>query len=282
VRWASSAVQIEAIGELFGLLGHHVLYAAIVLVVGMGILQAVKGAGSYVAVVAGAVAAVALAVLQYTARRSCGALHRTSGTAGAALASRTVPDCFALLAALGGLLVLAGAVVGAVEAAQYTPVLYGLAGLAVCAYAALVALNPEALGVAIAPEAGAAEEAVGVMALMLKIAARVVPVAYGAGVVCATLILIYAYFQVFSAAGAAAGAITAGTATVQFFVFAGLPLAGYLAFLLGCLLIELARAVLRVPGKLDALGRPTEAPPAAGPEAPPAAQRPAEKPQPPQ
>jgi hypothetical protein len=136
----------------------------------------------------------------------------------------------------------------AVQSAIYPLMLLGVAGLIVHVYLAFAALNPSTLGVTIAttePSAGA--EAIGAAGFLLKLLLRYVPIAFGTGVVAGTLMMGYACCEtLLGPQDLMPAQVTAVIARQILIVFAGLPLAAYLLFLAGSLLLEIGRTILVV------------------------------------
>jgi hypothetical protein len=273
---------VEATSRLFTLAGHYGLYAAMVLVLGFGLLAGVKL--SQLNAVLGAVAwAFALAVLQYAAGRFFKALDELNRSTSGVLGSSTVPDCFALLAMIFGLMALIGLAVKAVQAGLFVLLLPAIVIFILCQYLAVVAVNHGSLNITIDPDARAGEEALGVFSFAIKVWLRLVPVAFGVGIACGVLMLLAAGGLLFLAPGADAAAQAANESPAAFSSFdreapdapaelaalpamalafsaegllagsAALPLAAYILFIFAHLSIDIIRAVLAVPGKLDAL-----------------------------
>ncbi|MCP4659122.1 MAG: DUF4339 domain-containing protein [bacterium] len=121
-------------------------------------------------------------------------------------------------------------------------------------YAGGVALSPSSVNVTVGEEAGAGEEAIGILMFLLKLPLRLVPFMFGVGTVvgvgAACYFLVLAFTDQFAflpiVALPVAGAVLA---------LALLPLNVYLAFLLLYLLVDVIRAVLLVPVKLEGLGK---------------------------
>ena len=87
---------------------------------------------------------------------------------------------------------------------------------------------------------------------LLKALLRTVPVVFGVGVLWGTLLMGYACCQPFiGAEGPLAAQMTASAASGILLVSAVLPFAAYLLFLLSWLVIDLCRALLRLPGRIE-------------------------------
>jgi len=167
------------------------------------------------------------------------------------LSSASFLTCFGLAAFLGAVLVLVAGVVAA--ATGNAPTLVGsVAGAVVLVYVGGLALSPDSINVDVGGKASAGEEAIGILMFLFKLPLRLVPVVFGVGLLvgffgAAALLWKSVAAEPFEAQIAAIPA-----ATVVFGV-AVFPLAAYLLFLLLYLEVDLLRAVLVIPGKLDAL-----------------------------
>jgi hypothetical protein len=201
----------------------------------------------------GIVLLLLLVVLQYVAGKFLDALDRLNRETGGRLPSTTLPDGLALLSLAAGVASLLASVPAAIQASLYAIILGGIAGLIVHGYLACVAANPASLNISIGgEEAAAGEEAMGALMFLLKALLRTVPVVFGVGVLWGTLLMGYACCQpFFSADGLPAAQVTANAASGVLLGSALLPPAAYLLFLLGSLVIELCRAILRLPGTSD-------------------------------
>jgi len=183
----------EGTARLFALVGHYGLYAAIVLVLLVHAIAAVQ-AKLLVALGWGLACVLALALLQYAGGRFANALNRLDQSTSAQMVSTAVTDCFALFALLAGLACLIGSTVAAVVFHSYGWILSGVATFVVCQYAAMVALNPEGLGLSVSPETTPSEEAIGLLTFVAKLGIRLIPAVIAAGVACGTLMLCYALY----------------------------------------------------------------------------------------
>jgi hypothetical protein len=150
---------------------------------------------------------------------------------------------------------LFGSVPAAMQTFAYPIILLGVGGFVVFGYMALVALHPTTLNISIpADESCAGEEAIGVLMFLLKVLLRLAPVAFGAGVLCGAMLMGYACYQVsFAGESVFVGLMSAMVARVILVGFAVLPLAVFLLFLLYSLSVDLCRAILILPGKIDKL-----------------------------
>jgi len=257
VRDQVPARLVDSIAEVCVSVGHYGLYVAMAACALVSIMLGVK-ANSLNLILMGAIAVAILAVLQYVAARFCTALDRLNRTTGTNISSTAFPDCFALLAVAIGLAALLAAVVVAIQSEAYSLILVGLVAFVVAEYLAIVALHPESLSITIVPHTRAGEEAIGVISFLLKTGLRLVPVAFGTGVAFGTLRVLFTGYQMFTDAGPTVAQISAVDATLSIVYFAALPFLAYLTFLLYYLSVDVIRAILALPGKLDKLAEKDE------------------------
>jgi hypothetical protein len=138
-----------------------------------------------------------------------------------------------------------------------------LGAAALLFYACGLALNPATVNVNPAGGLSAGEEALGILLFLIKVPLRLVPFLFGVGSVVGVCAAIYLLYLVFTQEPLfiqeQAYLIARGILGVAL-----LPLAAYLTFVLSALLVELYRAILRIPGKLDALRSDANGGPPAG------------------
>jgi hypothetical protein len=115
------------------------------------------------------------------------------------------------------------------------------------------------MAVSIDPGTSAGEEALGVYGFLLRLGLRTVPVVFGIGVVSTLILLLYDGYALLAdklvlAEGHPPAAV-ALQAIGQAVGFAALPFAAYLFYLFYHLIVEVLRALLALPGKLDRLDK---------------------------
>jgi hypothetical protein len=182
-------------------------------------------------------------------------------------------DCCALLSFVGSLLALVGWTVFAVASQDFGWIFWALMAFILLEYLAVVALNPESLRLTVTAEATAGEEAIGVLSFLVKLGVRSVPVVFGVGVLWGGSLLLYAILLMavpsigenamlnFVPGGLGQGTLkalslppaqaAAGTAAMLLMLAAAYPLLAYLGFLVCHVGLELLRALLAIPEKLD-------------------------------
>jgi len=268
---------VDATSAMFARIGNGLLYAAMLLWLALNVVIGTRQETS-AGVVQGLLGVMILGALQFSARRCCEALDRLNQRTAGRMSSPSLADSFVLLnLAFGVALLILFAALALSQDMIFLA--HGVAAFIVFQFAAIVSLNPESLGITIRRDTGVRDEAIGAAAFLLKLGARVVPVAFGVGVAVGTIKLLYASYLLFAGPGDltgltelidADGAALAPAAVVTFEAgitvafYALLPLVAYLLFLAGYLLLDFVRAVVYLPGKLDRLAPKGEGEPPTG------------------
>ena len=252
LRWDFNARFVDTTARIFRGCGLYGLLLAMVVTAAFTVVVAMES-NSLGNLLWGVMMLLLLSALQYVAGKSCDALDRLNRATTGTLASTALPDCFAILSLVAGLVALFGSVPMAVSMLMYPLILLGIAGFIVCAYLAFVALNPSTLCISIVSQpAHASQEAICVLVFLQKALMRSAPVALGAGVMAGTLMMAYACYEAFFGSEHLMSAqLTAAAARGTLIFSAALPLAAYLLFLLCSLALDLCRAILTLPGERD-------------------------------
>jgi hypothetical protein len=247
---------VETTARVFRACGLYGLLAAMLLTAAFTLIVATK-TRSLSSLLLGVVLLLLLAALHYVAGKFCDALDRLNRSSAGSLASPALPDAVALLSLVGGVGGLLGALAAAVEHSSFSAVLPGVVAFIIGSYLAFVALNPVTLNVSTAAgELAVGEEALGAVTFLLKVLLRITPVVFGVGVVCGVLLMSIASYQAiaYSAGDSVYPLVTrlpADAARMTLICAATLPAAAYLLLLLYSLLLELCRAILVLPHRLD-------------------------------
>jgi uncharacterized protein DUF4339 len=167
--------------------------------------------------------------------------------------SSAAPLAFFALAFLAGALycVLVG-VYGLLRSGAFLEFGMWMAGFLVLLYVCALALNPQAVNVAAGADLTAGEEALGLGMFLVKLPVRLVPFLFGVGSVVGLCAAVYLFFLAFrdepfyltpEAYRIARGVLGLGL----------LPFAVYVGFSLAFLGVDVLRAILRTPSRIDAL-----------------------------
>lgn len=252
VRTQFPASFVESTINQFLIVGKFGYYAAMGLILIFSLLVAMK-TQAYEVIISGVVYFVILAVLQYTGVRFCETLNRLNANTSANISSNTFIDCFALLCLAIGIASLLGCLAIAIAMKEFWLIVPGLAGFIISQFLALIALNPSTIKVSIAPESRAGEEALGVISFLVKAHLKLVPVIFGTFAVLGSVLMLYACIVTFTSAGVIVAEQIAIIARQAMQYSAALPLIAYLFFLLVFLSLDVLRAILVLPSKLDKL-----------------------------
>lgn len=244
--------------------GHYAVFGGAALTLLYAIVVAIRQ-NSFAAFLAGLLMVVAIAVAQFTAQRF---LHAADGAilhTPSNVSSHAFLDSTGLLALLLALAALLGGIVSSIQLSSVVPLVPALFMAIVLTYVGAVALHPELVNVSLA-ETSAGDEAVGLLSFLIKTGIKVVPVVFCLLAIGGCLAVIASFFQSGTALAETISAVLNripvpvalpyGLAAAGVVAFAALvPLFAYFSFVLQYLMLDLCRAVLAIPGKLDLLRR---------------------------
>lgn len=127
-----------------------------------------------------------------------------------------------------------------------------MGGFAVLLYACAVALNPASISVTAGADLTAGEEALGISLFLIKLPVRMVSVFFGVGSVVGVCAAAYLLYQV-SSEQPLFLAVTLFQIAPYVLGVALVPFLAYVEFAFSYLLVDLLRAILRTPARIDAL-----------------------------
>jgi hypothetical protein len=249
LAWARNAFPSQHFETASGWLvkyGHAGLICAEVLCLLLGLVAAIK-LSSGVLLAQGVGLAVLLLILQYTADKFLSAGDGLIKSSPSRLGSAAFLDCLSLLSEMVGILAFLSYLVQARDAHQWSLLWVGLGFWALADAVAFIALHPPLTNLSIEPGVPAGEEAIGIMSFLVKTVVRVVPLGFGVGAIIGTVGLLAGIVSLMRGGGLAA----AYESVRLIVVCACLPFAGYVLFAFYHLSIDLMRAVLALPGRMD-------------------------------
>lgn len=207
----------------------------------------------------------ALAVAQYAAMRFLDAADTLIANTPGHVSSTAFLECAGLLVLLFAGSTLLGGIAASIRLGDITLLLPALLVTVVCTALGAIALHP-ALANTHPSTGSAGEEAVGLLSFAAKAGLKIVPLYFGLLAITGTLAVLLSFFSRDGSVAGAAGAMLdslpvrlpvpggqIGTAAI--ITACLIPIFAYAGFLLYHLAIDLVRAVLSLPGKLDALRR---------------------------
>ena len=168
------------------------------------------------------------------------------------LASSAVLAFFALVFLAGALYCFLMGLYVVINGGSFLTAALWLGGCAVLVYACGVALHPSTVNVTAGTDMSAGEEALGIGLFLVKLPMRLVPFLFGVGSVVGLITAVYLFYRVF-AQEAAYMAEEAYQAAHGVLGVALIPFLVYILFAFAYLLVDLLRAILRTPGRIEAL-----------------------------
>ncbi|MBN2301962.1 MAG: hypothetical protein JXN60_05540 [Lentisphaerae bacterium] len=248
--WARStfpANMFEGITDWFTRYGHTgiVLSAAVSLIFWIiASFRLGENMGFWSAILRGVGYAILIVILQYTATKFLTAGQDLVKSSPSRLGSAAFLDCLALLTGIVGII---GFIV-AIAHREWAAFFVGLGVWGLCDSISLVALHPSIANIIISKNTAAGEEAIGILSFLIKAVVRVVPIVFGVGSFVGLLVLTVSTIGVFP--------VSAGRNALNMIVAcACLPFATYILFVLYHLIIDVLRAILVLPGKIDDAGK---------------------------
>lgn len=193
-------------------------------------------------------------VIQYTAKRFLPAGESLIKNNPTQLGSKAFLDCFGFLVLIGGIIVLIMSIITAVQAGSVQPFLWGLGVFFFLEFLALVSFNPDEITINIVDENSAGQEAVGIVTFFIKGYMKLVPIFFGVFLVIGVISLFIDMIGLFGSN--VGGAWERGNADALGIINAAiLPFLAYVLFAFAYLVIDVIKAILSIPEKLDKLGK---------------------------
>lgn len=225
-----------------------VLLAAAIMLVTFIVIAAQND--SFSAMLTGLVYAVVALGLLYTAGKFCNAGQRLIEGTPTQLSSRAFLDSIALLS----IALAIGSIIFGVNTATNSETLHPLGiGIGVGAwwfFLAAAALHPQLANCTVRPGASAGQECIGIVAFIIKAKLRLVPIVFGVAAITGTVLYLITFIRYIAADEFERYPLFQELLAINGFIIsaAALPLIVYLGSLLILLLIDVIRAILRIPG----------------------------------
>lgn len=261
--WLSPALLKESL-KFAGHYGHFAVLAGAVLGLILAGILATRMHSVALFATTGIGYVLVVAVAQFSAQRfmSAGALLIASTPN--RLSSKLFLQCVGLFSILGATGALVGGLVVSIQTDSLLPLIPVVLPVAYFLYFAMTALHPEELNVTISGETTAGEEAISLLSFFCKVGLKLAPLWFFLLAVMGTTFILLAIFDVGQTASQLFLAvlplppgfgILAQNSPGQILVLIAclVPVLTYFFFLLSYLVLDLMRAVLAVPNKLDNL-----------------------------
>jgi len=234
-------------------IGHIGLLAAAALGFLFSLIVAIR-LDSFSAFLYGIAWVVLVLVVQYAAHRFAATGDSLIENNPSSLTSKAFLDCLGLLSVIGGLIAF---VLGAIRSIQGSGIRFILAGTALFILLelfAIVVFNPETVSTETGGKNSAGQEAIGIIVLFIKGFMRLVPILFGIGIAAGFVLLAIDAFGIFGSEYRLLADWKRAMYTGRIIVFSGLvPFLSYIGFVIAYLAVDVVRAILATPEKIEAL-----------------------------
>ncbi len=142
----------------------------------------------------------------------------------------------------------------AIKLPEFTPFLEGVAIFVVFILISMVSFNPSLVSIKSVKSNSAGEEAIGIISFFIKLSLKLVPFIYGIGVLLYILLLLIHSKDIFGSSFRMAIAWeNIHNDMVFLFVLGISPFIAYVSFVFNFLIVDIVKAILLIPQKLDKL-----------------------------
>jgi hypothetical protein len=241
-------------------LGHYTVLLGAVLTVIYGLIVAIKLEAFQLLITALIFVAV-IAVAQFAASRFLDAASRIIANTPSRVSTPAFFECTGLIVIILSVGLLFSGFGAAIYLRNVAPLVPPLIGVVLMLSFATIMLHPKIVNVDVG-EGSAGEEAIGILTTFMKAKLKIVPLFFFLLAVMGALIVLAGFFGDRMAASFAQyvpipmGGLPFGFVGAALIVAACLvPILVYFIFLIQYLILDVIRAILAVPGKLDALRR---------------------------
>lgn len=192
--------------------------------------------------------ALLAAALLYTAGKFCNAGPAIIDATDSQMSSKAFLSSLALLGVALAIFYVAYGIYDGFEEKQMQPVGVGVANAAWWVFLTAVAFNPSLVNTKVEPGASAGQEFLGILSFFLKAALRIVPIVFGVAVTVSTVLYGVDLIRYLAGDSLDRYEISSGMGELSQLILTAtaLPLIVYITVLLHYLLIDLARAILRI------------------------------------
>jgi hypothetical protein len=234
-------------------IGHWALIASAALGIVFSLIVAFR-LNSFYAFLYGLAWILIVFVVQYTAHKFSKAGEMLIKNNPSSMSSKAFLDCLGFLTMIGGVIFFILGIIRVAQGGHISFLFMGLGGFVLLEFFTIIAFNPKLITKVISKTTSAGQEAIGIIVFFIKGFMKLVPVIFGVGVVVGFVLLFIDFLGVFGSGFRVAASWERASTTSLKIIAAGLlPFLSYLLFVLYYLAIDVIRAILAVPGKLDEL-----------------------------
>ncbi len=237
------------------MLGDYGMYLAAVLVIIIGMISSIR-LESFTSFLYSLGFAVAFLIVQYISTKFNDINERLIANNETYMTSTGFTDAVAIFSIIAGIVYFFVNLYIAIKLPKFLPFLKGLGIFIVFALISLVSFNPKLISVKSVKNNSAGEEAIGILGFFIKLAIKLVPFIYGAGIIFVNIMLIIHSIDIFgSKFEMLAGWRNVFTDMGTVLVFGILPFIAYIYFVFNFLFIDIIKSILLIPEKLDKLSK---------------------------
>lgn len=262
-RWLSPGLLRGTLKQA-GIYGHFAVIVGAVFGLVYAIILASRQHSFGTFAITGLGLVIALAIAQFSAQRFMTAGAQLIAGTPNRLSSKSFLECVGLFAALGAVGMLLSSIVASISADSPLPLIPGVVIACMLLFYAAAALHPEELNVATSAQASAGEEAISLLSFFAKVSLMIAPLLFMLLAFVGAIITIWSVFDSSSIQATLRFvpipnafwlAAPSSSGLVVVIVACLVPVLSYFLFLLTYLGLDLIRAILSVPAKLDALNK---------------------------
>ncbi len=197
-------------------------------------------------------------ISQYTAGKLLSTSNNLIKSPPSQLSSTSFLDCLAVIYLIIGLLSFSYYIYIAIKIEVLDYFWMGLGSFIAWEYLAVISMHPKMLNISISKNTNAGEEAIGLLSFFMKGILKLVPIAFGSGILIGSTNLVIAIYNLVSGGDPMLANIKAFTSGVIIITSAVLPFLAFIVFLIYYISIDIFRAILVLPKKLDLLSQITK------------------------
>jgi len=239
--------------EWLSKIGHYGLIFAAFLGFLFSLIVAIR-LNSFFAFLYGLAWIVIVFVVQYTAHRFSKAGDTLIKNNPSSLASKAFLDCLGFLTMIAGVIILIAAILWTIRGAGVRQLFVGIGLFIMFEFFVIIAFNPKTINMEIVKTSTAGQEALGIIVFFLKGLLRLVPIFFGVGILVGIVLLFIDFIGVFGNSFRVTSAWEHAPSSAMIILVATLlPFVSFILFVLYYLAIDIIRAILSIPGKLDEL-----------------------------
>ncbi len=237
------------------IIGDYTLYVASLLAFLIGVVAGIR-MGSFNVFIYSLGFSIGFIVIQYISNKFYSVNENLINNNTTQLTSDALTDSIGLISLIIGVLILFMNTYIAIKIPKFEPFAQGLGVFFVFVFISLISFNPKMVKIDIIKTTSAGEEAIGILGYIVKTIVKLTPLFYGVGIIIFTIILLIHVFGFFGDKFKMLAAWTGTFSNMSLIAVVGLlPFFAYIGFVFYFLTIDIIKAILSIPEKLDKLSK---------------------------